>query len=119
MDSFYYYFNYLWHSNVKESNENTEKIENIQPKKFIITSDDLLKANLTPTKDVIPGPSRNMPVFDTFELNIYNKAQLKELLSIKLKPTTLNEKPSYYPPRHPVIKQLNEKFGIGVTKCNL
>jgi hypothetical protein len=112
MNLLYSYFNYLWSSDNKVIEE--KQINLPLPKKFIITSDDLLKVNLHPQKDVIPAPSRNMPVIDTFELNIYNKAQLQELLSIKLKPTKINEKPVYYPPRHPVVKQLNEKFGIGI-----
>ena len=112
MTSLYSYFSYLWSSD----NKAIEKTQIILPlpKKFIITSDDLIKINLHPQKDVIPAPSRNMPVIDTFELNIYNKAQLQELLSIKLKPTKINEKLTYYPPRHPIVKQLNEKFDIGI-----
>lgn len=98
-------YNYFW------PQEKTEQQHSL-PKKFIITSDDLTKVNLTPQKNIIPGPSRNMPVLDTFELSIYNKAQLNEILSIKLKPTKINEKPSHYQSRHPVVKQLNEKFGI-------
>jgi hypothetical protein len=85
----------------------------VLPKKFIICADDLKKVNLNHQKDVIPGPSRNMPVLDTFELQIYNKAHLDEILNIKLRPTVVNKKPTYYPPRHPVVKELNEKFGIG------
>jgi len=97
-------YNYFWPE---------EKIEQHSlPKKFIITSNDLNKVNLTPQKNIIPGPSRNMPVLDTFELKIYNKAQLNEILNIKLKPVKMNEKPTHYQPRHPVVKQLNEKFGI-------
>ena len=83
-------------------------------KKFLISPDDLLKINLNSTNDIIPGPSRNMPVIDTFELSTFNKAQLEEILSIKLRPTVVNVKPTYYPPKNPVIRQMNEKFGIGV-----
>ena len=83
MNSLYYYFSYLWSSSDIKNIEETQ----ILPKKFIITSDDLIKVNLNPQKDVVPAPSRNMPLLDTFELNIYNKAQLTEILNIKLKPT--------------------------------
>jgi hypothetical protein len=83
-------------------------------KKFLISPDDLLKINLNSTNDIIPGPSRNMPVIDTFELSTFNKAQLEEILNIKLRPTIVNVKPTYYPPKNPVIRQMNEKFGIGV-----
>lgn len=118
MNSFYYYF---WPNEVKVSQSETNNIETnivsipepILPKKFIISADDLKKVNLNPEKNVIPGPTRNMPVLDTFELQIHNKAHLDEILNIKLRPTVVNKKPTYYPPRHPVVKELNEKFGIG------
>ena len=87
--------------------------ENLQPeintpKKIIITPSDLKKVDLIRT-EVKPIAS-----IDTFELNIHNKAQLNEILNMKLKPTKVNIKPNYYPPRNPVVKQLNEKFGIGI-----
>jgi hypothetical protein len=82
--------------------------ENLEPKKIIISPGDLKKVNLTRT-EVKPITS-----IDTFELNIHNKAQLNEILNMKLKPTKVNIKPTYYPPRNPVVKQLNEKFGIGI-----
>ena len=124
MNSFYYYF---WSVPNAVPNAFPEAVpetvptpivhdivhEPILPKKFIICADDLKKVNLNHQKDVIPGPSRNMPVLDTFELQIYNKAHLDEILNIKLRPTVVNKKPTYYPPRHPVVKELNEKFGIG------
>ena len=41
-----------------------------------------------PVKDIIPGPSRNMPpMFDKVDLRNLNKAQLDAILSVKLKPT--------------------------------
>ena len=115
MNSFYYYFNYLLPFYNESEHKINEEIISSEPlpKKFIITSEDLIKVNLIPQKNIIPAPSRNMPVLDTFELNIHNKAQLDEILNIKLKPTKINIKQTYYPPRHPVIKQLNEMFGIG------
>lgn len=111
MNSVYYYFSYLWYGNqpVETDMINVPSI----PKKFIISPSDLKKVDLVHHEGVTPSPSRNMPLLDTFELNIYNKAQLTEILNIKLKPTKVNEKPTYYPPRHPVVKQLNERFGIG------
>lgn len=89
-------------------------VENIQPeintpKKIIISPTDLKKVDLIHT-EVKPVPS-----IDTFELNIHNKEQLNEILNMKLKPTKVNIKPNYYPPRNPVVKQLNEKFGIGIN----
>ena len=118
MNSVYYYFSYLWYGNQPTETDmtNVPIVPNI-PKKFIISPSDLKKVDLVHHEGVTPSPSRNMPLLDTFELNIYNKAQLTEILNIKLKPTKVNEKPTYYPPRHPVVKQLNERFGIGNNMC--
>ena len=115
MNSVYYYFSYLWYGNQPVETD-VSIVPNV-PKKFIISPSDLKKVDLVHHKGVTPSPSRNMPLLDTFELNIYNKAQLTEILNIKLKPTKVNEKPTYYPPRHPVVKQLNERFGIGNKMC--
>ena len=52
MNSLYYYFSYLWSSSDIKNIEETQ----ILPKKFIITSDDLIKVNLNPQKDVVPAP---------------------------------------------------------------
>jgi len=87
--------------------------ENLQPKintpkKIIISPSDLKKV------DLIRAEVKPIASIDTFELNIHNKAQLNEILNMKLKPTKVNIKPNYYPPRNPVVKQLNEKFGIGI-----
>lgn len=113
MSSFYYYFmSYFYDNNSKELPPKEISREEIKPNKFLISFEELNKVNLKPSKDVIPAPSRNMPLIDTFELNIYNKAQLYEILNIKLRPTIVNEKPTYYPPKNPVVRQLNEKFGI-------
>lgn len=114
MSSLYYYFmSYFYDDNSKELVVAKEiPHEEIKPKKFLISFEELNNVNLKPSKDVIPAPSRNMPLIDTFELNLSNKAQLDEILNIKLKPTIVNKKPTYYPPKNPVIKELNEKFGI-------
>lgn len=105
MNSLYSYFSYFWPS--VENVENTQPEITI-PKKFIISPNDLKKV------DLIRPEVKPITSIDTFELNIHNKAQLTEILNMKLKPTKINEKPTYYPPRNPVVKQLNEKFGIGI-----
>lgn len=112
MSNLYSYFSYLMGWDVQSTQENNlnEEIH----KKFLITPEDLKKVKLDFNKEVVPSPSRNMPSLDTFELSIFNKAQLKEILSIKLKPISKIEKPTYYPPRHPVIKEMHQKFGIGI-----
>lgn len=112
MSTLYSYFSYLLGWSVQTTQQNNLNQET--HKKFLITPEDLKKAKLDFNKEVIPAPSRNMPSLDTFELSIFNKAQLQEILSIKLKPVTKSEKPIYYPPRHPVIKEMHQKFGIGV-----
>ena len=103
MNSIYSYFSYFWYST------ETLEPEVTIPKKIIISPNDLKKVDLI-HREINPVNSIN-----TFELNIYNKAQLDEILRIKLKPAKVNEKPTYYPPRNPVVKQLNEKFGIGTN----
>jgi hypothetical protein len=80
---------------------------------FLITSSDLLKVNLTPVANIIPNPARNMPPnFAKVDLRNLNKAQLDIILSTKLRPTTINKKPIYYPPRHPVLKELHQRFEL-------
>lgn len=109
MSTLYSYFSYLVGWNNYESN-----IQEPPLKKFLISPDDLKKAKLDFNKNVIPAPSRNMPLIDTFELSIFNKAQLQEILNIKLRPIQKKLKQTYYPPRHPVIREMHEKFGIGI-----
>ena len=66
MSSIYSYFTSYFY--------NDDKIEQKEDKpKFLITSDDLKKLNLKSTENIIPAPSRNMPLLDTFELCIHNK----------------------------------------------
>jgi len=89
-----------------------------QVKRPVYTVTDLLKVNLTPVSNIIPNPSRNMPPnFAKVDLRNLNKAQLDIILSTKLKPTKMNLKPLYYEPRHPVLKELHEKFNIKSYKC--
>ena len=104
-----YFSSYLW--NTEKETVKTEDTN--KSNKFLISIDDLNKVNLTPSIDVIPAPSRNMPLISMYNLHISNKAYLDEILNIKLKPSIINIKPEYYPPRNPVIRELNEKFGIG------
>lgn len=80
---------------------------------YLITTTDLLKVNLTPVTNIIPNPARNMPPnFAKIDLRNLNKAQLDIILSTKLKPTVVNPKPTYYPPRHPVLKELHQRFEL-------
>jgi hypothetical protein len=110
MSTLYSYFSYLvgW-------NENKEQTNIKEPiKKFLITPEDLKNVKLEFNKDVVPSPARNMPLINTFELLSLNKAQLQEILNIKLKPVEKKIKQIYYPPRHPVIREMHQKFGIGI-----
>ena len=109
MSSIYSYFtSYFYNDKIEIKDEKLVK------PKFLITPDDLNKLNLKSSKNTIPGPSRNMPVLDTFELCIHNKAQLDEILEIRLnlKPAIVNKKQVYYPPKNPVINEMNKKFGL-------
>jgi hypothetical protein len=84
----------------------------IVDKKYLISKDDLIKVNLKPVIDVIPNPSRNMPPMDKFNLRDLNKAQMNMILNVKLKPAIVNQKPVYYAPKHPVLRELVEKFSF-------
>jgi len=108
-----YFSSYIWNTNKEETKEeSTDTIDTIDCNKFLISIDDLNKVNLKFTEDIVPAPSRNMPSISVYKLNTSNKAYLDEILNIKLKPAIVNIKPEYYPPRNPVIREMNEKFGI-------
>lgn len=74
-------------------------------------SEDILKSvNLKPVKDIQPNPARNVPPnFSKVDLRNLNKAQLNAILSVKLKPTPINDKIRVYEPRHPCLKELLNK----------
>lgn len=92
-------------------NEVTENKTNNESKKFLISVEDLAKVNLTPVDNVIPAPARNMPPkYDKINLQALNKAQLQEILNVKLKPTKKKETILFFEPRHPVINELYHKF---------
>lgn len=77
---------------------------------LLISSKDLIAVKLKPVSNIIPAPARNMPPIDKFQLGMLNQAQLKEILSIKLRPTEPIKKKNYYEPRHPVLKELFRKI---------
>jgi len=90
---------------------------NIIPKSFpderpllLISSSDLKKVKLNPPSHIIPSPARNMPPLDKFTLNILNQAQLRQILSVKLKPIKHIKKVYIYEPHHPVLKELLKKI---------
>ena len=71
----------------------------------LITEKDLLNAKLKPI-NVIPSPARNMPNLDKFTLHMLSKAQLDDILAVKLKKTEVNLKKDFYEPQHPVLREL-------------
>lgn len=75
----------------------------------LISEEDLLKVNLKPL-NVIPSPARNMPNLDKFTLQVLSKAQLEDVLAVRLKKTTVAPRKTWYEPRHPVLKELLGKF---------
>jgi hypothetical protein len=107
MSLIYDYFNYYFYGT-----DNSVKSENIiKENKYLITIEDLKKVNLTPVENIIPGPSRNMPPkYDKINLQNLNKAQLKEILNVKLKPAKIRDTILFFEPRHPVINELYHKF---------
>ena len=93
-------------------NDNTEDEYSVLEKKFLISSEDLEKINLRSSEDIIPNPSRNMPLLDKVSLQNLNKAQLNIILSVKLKPIPQIEKQKIYEPRHPVLKEILQKTAM-------
>ena len=93
-------------------NDNIEDDYSILEQKFLISSEDLEKINLRSSKDIIPNPSRNMPLLDKVSLKNLNKAQLNIILSVKLKPIPQIEKQKIYEPRHPVLKEILQKTAM-------
>jgi len=95
------YFNYyIWGT-----------VESSHPKPpHYITSDKLLAVKLKPPRDVVPSPARNMPPMDKFILTQLNKAQLDEIMKVKLRKIPERERPKYYEPKHPVLKELIKKI---------
>ena len=75
----------------------------------LISENDLLNVHLKPF-NVIPAPARNMPNMDKFTLLVLSKAQLNDILAVKLKKTNINPKEIHYEPRHPVLKELLMKI---------
>jgi hypothetical protein len=111
MSFFYNYFNYYIYGDEPEVIPTPVTTTPSTEKKYLISIDDLKSVNLQPVKDVIPGPSRNMPAtFDKVDLRNLNKAQMQAILNVKLKHTPPIEKPTYYAPRHPVLYELLMKF---------
>lgn len=81
------------------------KYPEISFSKSLISETDLLKVNLKPV-NVIPAPARNMPNVDKFTLQALSKAQIQDILAVKLKKTAINPKKTLYEPRHPVLQEL-------------
>ena len=73
---------------------------------YLVSVSELLSVKLKPPKDIIPAPARNMPHITKFQLNMLNQAQLKAILSVKLKPVKKPTEPKVYSPRHPVLREL-------------
>jgi hypothetical protein len=112
MSFIYSYISYLLGWNIEESKENNKPL-----KHPLITNEQLLKVKLKSSKDdlQVKNEENNTSLIETFELlssNGNNLASLEEILSVKLKPIPNKNKQTYFPPRNPVIRQMNEKFGI-------
>ena len=73
---------------------------------YLVSVSDLVSVKLRPVNDTVPAPARNMPHISKFQLTMLNQAQLKSILSVKLKPVVKIQKPVSYLPRHPVLQEL-------------
>lgn len=110
------YISYLlgWNNDDLDKNNKNLNHDYINLKTPFISSEDLKKIKLKSLKK--ENLEDNASKIETFEftelLNFNNVATLEEILSVKLKPTPKKVKQTYYPPRNPVIRQMNEKFGI-------
>ena len=58
------------------------------------------------------------PKYDKINLQALNKAQLQEILSVKLKPTKIRDTVLFFEPRHPVINELYHRFNKNVNYNN-
>ena len=116
MSALFSYIGYWWSSSEDRSGVEQDKVTNVIPKSLLeekplslISASDLIKVKLNPPKYIIPAPARNMPPLDKITLNFLNQAQLREIMSVKLKKIKYREKVEYYEPRHPVLKELLQK----------
>lgn len=110
-------FSYIGSWWVTPQEQNEVEADNVILKSFpnerrlsLIAPTDLINVKLNPVKDIVPAPARNMPPLNKFTLNVLNQAQLRQILSVKLKPTKHIEKINCYEPRHPVLKELLQKI---------
>jgi hypothetical protein len=116
MSFIYSYISYFLGWNNDDLKQHNECLN--QPvRKPIISNEDLLKVKLNSVKDSINKESftknDTSSLIETFELSTGNNlATIEEILSVKLKPIPEKIKQTYYPPRNPVIRQMNQKFGI-------
>ena len=101
-----YILNSIWYNSVEQ--KNIEKKE--EKSKNLISVEDLISVKLKMSNNIIPSPARNMPNINKFLLQQLNKAQLNDILNVKLKKTKIERiKPVYYEPIHPVLKELLQK----------
>ena len=108
-----YIYSSIWYNNVEQKKDEI-KIEinqrNKEKSNSLISVEDLLSVKLKMLNNTIPSPARNMPNIDKFILQQLNKAQLNDILNVKLKKTKIDRiKPLYYEPVHPVLKELLQK----------
>jgi hypothetical protein len=84
---------------------------------YLITEKDLLSAKLVippnttePLTSYLPGPARNMPLLSKAQLYVLNKANLQDILSVKLKHVNTIKQDIVYEPKHPVLCELLRKI---------
>ena len=112
-------YNYFFRNYTKDDCD----FSNIEPekcdKKCIVTLKDLKSVKLRNNHEQIkPRYTIDKPVQKYLSKNgnlLLSTSQLTEILNIKLKPTIVNKKISYYPPRNPVIRELDNIFGANFS----
>ena len=110
-------YNYFFRNYEKDDCD----FSNIEPekcdKKCIVTLKDLKSVKLR-NSQIKPRCTIDKPVQKYLSKNgnlLLSTSQLTEILNIKLKPTIVNKKISYYPPRNPVVRELNNIFGVNFS----
>jgi hypothetical protein len=97
-----YIYSWIYPINTQTYNSNSNSFSKVH----LISEKDLLNVKLKPIENVIPAPARNMPNLDKFTLHMLSKAQLDDILAVKLKKTEVNLKKDFYEPQHPVLREL-------------
>ena len=93
--------------NPYHEHENLENDYSIFDKKYLINKEELEKVILKPKSEI---SIKQLPLSNKVNLQSLNRSQLETIMKVKLKPIPWIEKPKSYDPKHPVLKELLNKF---------